>query len=116
MIKESTIQSEILVYLRDLQYTEKLYFFRSNSGSFKIADSLGKDRFMKTGKKGCPDIILLIWGKFIGIEVKTDKGKISKHQQLACDEIDSAGGIYTVVRSVKELIEDLKTISLQINK
>jgi hypothetical protein len=108
--KESDIQYSILQYLNTLQQSLPIYFFRSNSGAFNIVDKAGNQRFMKTGKKGCPDIILCAFGKFIGIEVKNEKGSLSEYQKQTCLEIDKAGGIYLTVRSVVELIADLNTI------
>jgi hypothetical protein len=108
--KESDIQYSILQYLNTLQQSIPIYFFRSNSGAFNLIDKAGNQRFMKTGKKGCPDIILCAFGKFIGIEVKNEKGSLSEFQTQACQEIDKAGGIYLTVRSVAELIADLNII------
>jgi Holliday junction resolvase len=66
------------------------------------------------GKSGVPDIIGHFLGRFIGIEVKTEKGKLSKLQEHEIRAINSTGGYAIVVygyedfltkfREVKELI------------
>ena len=53
---------------------------------------------------GWPDFICILpGGRFCGIELKTDKGRLSPAQeafQAACDE---AGGLYIVCRSVDQV-------------
>lgn len=95
-IPESQIQKAILDYL---SYLPNIYFFRSGSGAIKTE----KGKYFKTGKKGCPDIIVCKNGKFIGIEVKTEKGKLSPAQIKAREEIIKAGGIYLIAKSIDDV-------------
>lgn len=44
-------------------------------------------------RKGIPDLIACIDGKFYAIETKTDMGKLSKHQEIEIQKVRSAGGI-----------------------
>ncbi|HCQ5570142.1 TPA: VRR-NUC domain-containing protein [Clostridioides difficile] len=44
-------------------------------------------------KSGIPDLLVCCSGKFIGIEVKGDKGKASELQKYNIKEIEKAGGI-----------------------
>jgi hypothetical protein len=101
-ILERDIQATIIDYLHTV---DGLYFFRSGSGAI-----VTKDRYFKTGKPGCPDITCCYNGKFIGIEVKTPTGKQSEVQKQNSIDIDKAGGYYLLVRSLKELIKDLKDL------
>ena len=96
-MKETDIQHTLLEYLG---YQKDIYFFRAGTGAIKT-ESGG---YFKTGKKGCPDIIICLKGKFIGIEVKNEKGKQSEYQKQAEDEIKQAGGEYYIVRRLEELI------------
>jgi len=86
-MKESEIQKSIMEYLG---YQKDIYFFRAASGGFKTQDYKGKTSFFRTGKPGCPDIVVCKDGKFIGLEVKTDKGRQSEHQKQAAQEIINA--------------------------
>ena len=59
------------------------YFFPANNGF---------------GKAGIPDIIAIVNGEFVGIEVKADKTKKPTALQVKCGkEIEEAGGTWLVV-------------------
>ncbi len=60
----------------------------------------------KFSMKGVPDIILVLDGKFIGIEVKREKAKLRPDQYIYKALLEAHGGIYLVVHSLKE-IEDI---------
>lgn len=51
---------------------------------------------------GLPDIIVIAYGHFAGIEVKAGKDKQSQHQQHRQSEIERAKGVYFIVRSTDE--------------
>lgn len=66
------------------------------------------------GPAGLPDIIVIVppGGQLMGLEVKTGTGKqtdVQKAQQLS---LESAGALYFVVRSVKEVDTCLKMVGL----
>lgn len=54
-------------------------------------------------RAGVPDLCLIHRGRFFGLEVKAEKGRLSEHQADAADAIVAAGGFYSVVRSVEEV-------------
>lgn len=62
---------------------------------FKIADKF---------TAGIPDLIIVINGRVIWIELKTPKGKVSNIQQYTIDKINSAGGRAYICRSVDEVM------------
>lgn len=71
------------------------YFFPANNGF---------------GKAGIPDIIAIMKGAFVGIEVKADRTKKPTALQIKCgEEIQKAGGMWLVVCD-KESLELLETI------
>lgn len=91
--KESKIQNEILRYLDTFKGV--LYHFKT----------------IRCNKNGVPDIIVCYRGKFIAIECKTEKGKLSKLQGFARYFINGSGGDYILARSlddVKEYFEKIK--------
>ena len=101
-MKETIIQKGILDYLGTVP---GIYFFRSSSGA--VTTSTG--RFFKSGKKGCPDISMVMKSVYYGLEVKNEKGRQSAVQKQAQKEIEEAGGKYYIVRSIadiKEIIND----------
>ena len=54
---------------------------------------------------GVPDILLVKEGRFIGIEVKSLTGRISKNQVIFRDLVIEAGGEYFIARSVEDVIK-----------
>ena len=53
-------------------------------------------------QSGVPDFLICYRGVFIGMEIKTTIGVVSKLQFYVLDMIKEAGGIGCVVRSVAE--------------
>ena len=59
--------------------------------------------------RGVPDIICCFKGRFIGLEVKSERGRVSGPQKLQIKRIRRAGGRAAVVRSlddVKRVLSD----------
>ena len=104
-MSESNIQKAILDYLQYQENLGKLWFVRSGAGAIKTDTG----RYFKTGKVGCPDILLCCHGCFIGLEVKTPKGRQSDAQVEAQKIIEACGGKYYVVRSVDDVIRILES-------
>lgn len=102
-MKESQAQAAICEYLA----YQKLFFWRNNNIPV-FAD--GTFRAMpKYARKGVPDILLLINGKFIGLEVKSLTGIMSEHQKEFEADMQNNGGYYYVIRSiddVQKILED----------
>jgi penicillin-binding protein-related factor A (putative recombinase) len=62
------------------------------------------------GTAGLPDIICCYSGLFIAFEVKTDKGKLSKLQEITLQKINAAKGKAFKVTSLREVKEILKSL------
>ena len=58
-------------------------------------------------QKGVADITGLYKGTFFAIEVKTEKGKLSTHQEDFLWAVNKNGGIGFVARSVDDVFEGL---------
>ncbi len=58
--------------------------------------------------RGVPDILAIQKGKFIGIEVKTERGKLSDKQAEFMAKMSYHGAIVFVAHSAKEVEEHLK--------
>ena len=59
---------------------------------------------------GVPDILACYHGRFIGIEVKNEKGKTSPLQDVNLEQIKNAGGYSLVARSVEDVNRVLEVI------
>jgi hypothetical protein len=53
--------------------------------------------------RGVPDIIVVKEGNFIGLEVKTDTGRLSADQVEFGRKVEAAGARYHVVRSIDDV-------------
>ncbi|UOF78876.1 hypothetical protein [Caudoviricetes sp.] len=55
------------------------------------------------GMKGVPDIICIIAGQFVGIEIKAGKDRISADQLLFKKRCERHGGRYFVVHEIEDV-------------
>lgn len=84
-MKEKDIIKQIRDYLKTL---EGCFSFKMHGGQF--------------GAAGIPDLIICYKGRFIALEVKTEKGRTTVLQEATLRRIRAAGGIAEVVRSVAD--------------
>jgi very-short-patch-repair endonuclease len=84
-MKEKTIVANIAKYLHSLPRT---WYFKVHGGPFQLA--------------GVPDLIGCHHGRFFAIEVKTPDGKLSTLQRAILSQIQAAGGLCGVARSVDD--------------
>lgn len=56
-------------------------------------------------KRGCPDIICCVRGRFVGIELKSAIGRLSESQVKNLEHIRECDGHTAVVRTMTEFIE-----------
>ena len=60
-------------------------------------------------RSGWVDIEVIYKGRFIGIELKTKKGRLSEAQKKCHDDIILAGGLVPVCRSLTEVMDFMET-------
>lgn len=61
-------------------------------------------------RKGVPDIIGIINGKFYGIEVKIGKDRQSADQKIIEQEIKNAGGVYFIAKTYDDYLNKINEI------
>lgn len=67
-------------------------------------------RFRKSGtRKGIADIIGLINGRYIAVEVKFGKDRQSEEQKKVQAEIEEAGGVYIIARTFTQFVEEFSS-------
>lgn len=88
-MKESQIQSKIMAYLKT----------RPGSYTIKISDRL---------YHGIPDILHIENTSTYFFEVKTEKGKLSKIQDHTIKQLQKAGALCFVVKSLKDVQRELE--------
>ena len=96
----------------DLQYPRfSLLLHHSPNGGFR--NKLEAVRFKRMGvRAGFPDLILLVprgGCPFLGIELKTDKGRQSTAQKAYQEAFIAIGARYEVVRSIEEFMNVVKS-------
>ena len=62
-------------------------------------------------RKGIPDIIGIIKGRFFGIEIKFGSDRQSAEQRIIELEIKKAGGVYMIVKTYRGYVEAMNEIS-----
>ena len=99
---ESAVQREIL---RLYGAHPKVRLWRANAGRALVPTASGGLRSMQVNIPGCPDIIgwLAPAGRFVGIECKSDRGRLRPEQVAFRDTLTRMGGIYIEARSVADV-------------
>lgn len=87
---EGKIQSEIIKYLKE----NKIWHIRYNANI----------------TYGIPDLIVIYNGYFVGIEVKTPKGRATELQERIKDSIEKAGGYHIFATSVDDVYNLIRRI------
>jgi hypothetical protein len=99
-MKESETQKAILEWLA----WKHIFHYRNNSGAFAIpAEGTHQRRFFRAGVAGAPDIVCVINGQYVGIELKAPKGKQSDNQREFQRELEAAGGRYILAYSIDDV-------------
>jgi hypothetical protein len=94
-MKESYVQRQILDYLA----LKGIFHYRKNSGGFMDSNK----HFYRFGALGSPDIICVIKGQFVGIEVKAPKGKLRDSQVEFRKNLEAADGRYILAYVLRAL-------------
>lgn len=82
---------------------------RSNAGLIVIPTDRGKKRAVRLSPQGTPDIVACSpRGRFIAVECKTERGKVSSEQSVFLERLKERGAFVFVVRSVDELDLQIK--------
>jgi hypothetical protein len=100
MTEEGSVVKACLDYLA----VYGAYVWRNNSGCLRDI----KKRPVFFGKPGSADIIgVLPGGRFIGVECKSKKGRLSEKQKEFLASIEEMGGLAIVARSVDDVINSV---------
>ncbi|WP_347138855.1 hypothetical protein [Paracoccus sp. SSK6] len=100
--RETDIHNRILVALTQRFHPVGI-FWRQNAGRVKT----DRGAWVALGPPGISDIVGVVQGRSVFVEVKTDKGTQRTGQAAFQKAVEQAGGIYTVVRSPEEAVATL---------
>jgi hypothetical protein len=92
----NALVNAVLEYLR----LRGILAWRNNTGATRMPSG----GYVRFGVKGMPDIQgILIDGRFLAIECKTGKGRLSPEQKACMDNINGRGGLAFVARSLADV-------------
>lgn len=94
---ERDILAAIRVYLRQRHVT---HWRVPTTGQVSSHTASG---FQHNPARGMPDLLCILGGQFLGIEVKTATGRLRPAQVAFRDAVHHAGGLYLVARSVDDV-------------
>lgn len=95
-MKESDISQAIIKDLRSMG----CFCFKHWSGGF--------------ARRGISDILgCLPDGRFIAVEVKAEKGRVSEYQERFIEDVNRCGGLGFIARSVEEVRERLSQVGVK---
>jgi hypothetical protein len=96
-MKESGIHRQILDYLD----TKRVCHCRNNSVLSMTRQAIS----IVSALSGSPDIICVINGQYVGIEVKALKGRQSEHKKEFQRNLEAVGGKYMLAYHWKKLFQ-----------
>ncbi len=82
--------------MTEQQFQKKIITRFENMGAYVV-------KTISTNKRGCPDLLICLDGKFIGIEVKVGYNKASKIQLHNLNSIINSGGVAVCIHNNEEL-------------
>jgi hypothetical protein len=105
MLSENAIQQQVAVLLHSYCRPDVTWFAVPN-GEWRYPKTAA--RLKASGvRPGAPDLVVVVRGRFHGIEIKRDTGRLSDVQETFGLEIERAGGGYHVCRGLRETIDCL---------
>ena len=104
--KDVPYETEIQRTICDWLALRKVFFWRSNNVPVFGMSGSGVKRFRSLPKytpRGMPDIMCVIKGKFVGLEVKRPNAKLRPEQAQFGLKLIDHGGNYHTVHSLDEV-------------
>jgi len=106
--KDATANELTKTIIFDMYWVREGLAYRINNGA--IYDTKRQVYRKGVQRKGIPDIIGIINGRFIGIEVKIGRDRQSADQKEVEREINEAGGVYFIAKSYDDYLEKISKI------
>lgn len=99
-----TPEGRVLAACLDYLHARKIFAWRNNSGAVKYQNAEGRGRFLRFGYVGSSDIIgVLPDGRFLAVECKAEKGRVSEAQRFFLSEVTKLGGVSVVAKSIEDV-------------
>ena len=98
--REKDIQKQILEFLD----FKRILAYRQNSGAFV---DKAKHFYRFASIDGLPDIVAIIGGRYIAIEVKKPGGKMRDSQKTFREALEESGGLYWLFDSLDVAVDTI---------
>ena len=108
VFKDKTANELTKTIIWDMYWVREGLAYRINNGA--VFDKKRQVYRKGVQRKGIPDIIGIINGRFIGIEVKIGADRQSADQKEIEKEIKEAGGVYFIVKSYDDYLNKINEI------
>ena len=108
---ENSLHAYVEQRMTPYMLRSQAYVQRNNSFAGRITRYDGSQGFIKNNTKGAPDCIILFNKRFWAVEYKTLTGRQSPDQKRIQALIESAGGVYTIVRRPEDFEAALKELT-----
>jgi penicillin-binding protein-related factor A (putative recombinase) len=104
-MNEKQIENEILNFLK----TMGVFCWKNQSvGIYDPVKKVYRKSHNPHHLKGTADILGIIQGRLLAIEVKTEKGSLTTEQKIFLKTVSEEGGVAFVARSVEQCLFNLK--------
>ena len=70
----------------------------------------GREGYRPSPMRGVADILACVSGRFLAIELKSDRGRLSEEQKFFLERVQIAGGFAMEARSLDEIIQMVELI------
>lgn len=106
--KDTTANDLTKTIIFDMYHVREGVAYRINNGA--VYDQKRQVYRKGVQRKGIPDIIGIIDGRFIGVEVKIGRDRQSADQKLIEKEINESGGVYFIAKSYDDYLDKISKI------
>lgn len=112
--EEQSLQERLVQVLIKTLPANCFFFAVPNGGSRDVREAVALKRAGVV--RGVPDLIFCHEGRFIGLELKSEKGTLSDAQRAVHPLIAQAGGRVEVARSIAEACDRLRECGIPIRQ
>lgn len=106
--KDTTANDLTKTIIWDMYHVREGVAYRINNGA--VYDQKKKVFRKGVQRRGIPDIIGIINGRFFGIEVKIGKDRQSEFQKEIEEEINKVNGVYFIAKSYDDYLEKINDV------
>lgn len=110
LMSEADLQQHVVKLLEAYARQEVCYWHSANGEARHV--TIGRKLKRMGVKKGVADLVLIVSGRAIALELKTEIGTQSKEQAEWQEQFERAGGAYYMARGMDEALATLITLGV----